>query len=79
MLTLCKFLNKKSTFSLNAYLKLFIYKNIYIMACACKNGSSNKQVTSVKQVVKKTSTPQTYSSTPKKNINARRIIFRKPI
>jgi hypothetical protein len=49
------------------------------MACACKNGSSNKQVTSVKQVVKKTSTPQTYSSTPKKNINARRIIFRKPI
>lgn len=49
--------------------------------CACKKGSTNKQVTTVKQVV----TPQvvasapkpTASTTPVKKVNTRRIIFKR--
>lgn len=49
------------------------------MACSCKSNSSNKQVTAVKQVVKKTTTPKLSTTRPKKNITPRRIVFRRPM
>lgn len=49
------------------------------MACACKNNSSSKQVTAVKQVIKKTSTPKSSSNKPQKTITPRRIVFRRPM
>jgi hypothetical protein len=49
------------------------------MACACKSSSSSRQVTAVKQVVKKTSTPKLSSNRPQKTITPRRIVFRRPM
>jgi hypothetical protein len=43
------------------------------MACSCKSGSSNRQVTALKQVVKK---PFKETSRPSKKIN-RRVIFKR--
>jgi hypothetical protein len=51
-------------------------KTINEMACACKKGSSKKQVTAVKQVVKKKSVAQTPA--PRRNVN-RRVVYRRPI
>lgn len=49
------------------------------MACSCKSGSSSKQVTSVKQVVKPKSNPTLSTNRPKKNMTSRRIVFRRPM
>jgi hypothetical protein len=49
------------------------------MACSCKSNSSNKQVTAVKQVVKKTTTPKTLSSSAQKKVTPRRILFKRPM
>ena len=49
------------------------------MAGACKSSSSSKQVTAVKQVVKKTTTPKLSSTRPQKTLTPRRIIFRRPM
>jgi hypothetical protein len=46
------------------------------MACGCKKGSSKKQVTTVKQVVKKKSA--TAAPAPRRNVN-RRVVYRRPI
>lgn len=48
------------------------------MACACKKNSSAKQVTAVKQVVKKT-TPSLSTTKPEKKVTARRILFKRPL
>lgn len=47
------------------------------MACSCKNGSTLKQITTVKQVVKSTNSNNTSNSQNK--VRPRRIIFRRPI
>lgn len=48
------------------------------MACSCKSSSSKKQVTAVKQVVKKT--PVQNSTSPvKKNILAKRMIIKRSL
>lgn len=47
------------------------------MGCGCKSGASNRQVTSVKQVVKKTQVQK-----PKSNIRrnvTRSVVYRRPI
>ena len=49
------------------------------MACSCKSSSSSKQVTAVKQVVKKTTTPKLSSTRPQKTLTPRRIVFRRPM
>ena len=48
------------------------------MACSCKSNSSSKQVTAVKQVVKKINN-QPSSSPVKKNILQRKTIIRRPM
>ena len=58
---------------------LFIYKKTNTM-CSCKKGSTNKQVTTVKQVVK---SPQVVAASPNplnspiKKATTRRIIFKR--
>lgn len=47
------------------------------MACSCKSNSSSRQVTAVKQVVKKTTTPKLSSTRPQKTMTPRRIVFRR--
>lgn len=47
------------------------------MACSCKKGSASKQVTSVKQVVKKTLTPSASRPTSKKNMVRRATVYRR--
>ena len=49
------------------------------MACACKNKTSNGQVTAVKQVVKKTTAPKTTTETTQKKLTSRRILFKRPM
>ena len=49
------------------------------MACSCKSNSSQKQVTSIKQVVKSQPTSTSSSNKPKKNITTRRMVFRRPM
>lgn len=46
------------------------------MACGCKKGSSSKQVTAVKQVVKKK--PVYSAPSPRRNVS-RRVVYRRPI
>ena len=49
------------------------------MACACKSSSSSRQVTAVKQVVKKTTAPKTLSASGQKKVTPRRILFKRPM
>ena len=47
------------------------------MACSCKNSTSNKQVTAVKQVVKQANTTYGSSSLPKKKIFTKKTIMKR--
>lgn len=50
------------------------------MACSCKGGASNKQVTSVKQVVKKKSNNAVMaSSRPQRKPLSKRVILKRPM
>jgi hypothetical protein len=49
------------------------------MACSCKGGSANKQVTSVKQVVKTPSRTVMASSRPQKKNISKRIFTKRPM
>ena len=50
------------------------------MACSCKSSSSNKQVTTVKQVTKKTPDNSVMaSSKPQRNPLMKRTILRRPM
>lgn len=49
------------------------------MACSCKNGASKKQVTSVKQVVKKPATVTPSTSEPQRKTLTKRVILRRHI
>lgn len=50
------------------------------MACSCKGGSSNKQVTSVKQVVKKEKNETVMaSSRPQRKPLMKRMIIKRPM
>jgi hypothetical protein len=51
------------------------------MACSCKSGGANKQVTSVKQVTKKpsSSTVMVQNAPQRKPLNKKRLILKRPM
>lgn len=49
------------------------------MACSCKSGSANKQVTSVKQVVKTPSQTVMASTRPQRKPLGKRVILKRPM
>ena len=59
--------------------KLFMIEKIQNIMCACKQKSSNRQVTSVKQVVKKA--PNSENNTkPERTITKPRVnVFKRPL
>ena len=57
---------------------LYIITNFKIMACSCKSGASSKQVTSVKQVVKKP-VQNTMAATRPQRKNITRRVIRRPM
>lgn len=61
--------------------KLFIYeKKCLDMACSCKGGSTKKQVTTVKQVTKKSPDKSVMAaSRPQKKPVLKRVILRRPM
>lgn len=48
--------------------------------CACKGAASaKKQVTSVKQIVKRTTTPSSVGTRPQRKVAPKRVIIRRPM
>ena len=49
------------------------------MACSCKSGASSKQVTSVKQVVKKPAQNNLAANRPQRKSINKRVILKRPM